>query len=262
LRESDDAKYIGLAMPRFLARLPYGSNTTSGQDFDFEEDTTGNDSSRYSWANAAYAMAVNINRSFKNFGWCSHIRGVESGGMVEDLPMHTFPSDDGVVDMKSPTETAITDRNEAELADCGMMPLIYRKNTDRAVFVSAQSLQKPTECDDLAAVLTARLACLFPICRFAHFLKCMVRDRIGPFDERGDLERYLQNWIQQYVVADFAKAGDHERAQKPLMAADIKIRQMQGVRGCYTAELKLSSYYLFGTPDSLTLRLTVGTTRR
>src|SRR6476646_3289666 len=127
LRESDDAKYVGLAMPRFLARLPYGAKTSPVEEFEFEEETGGGDHSRYAWANAGYAMAVNINRSFKNYGWCSSIRGVESGGAVEGLPVHTFPSDDGGVDMKCPTEIAISDRREAELSKNGFMPLLHRK---------------------------------------------------------------------------------------------------------------------------------------
>ncbi|MEL6219540.1 MAG: type VI secretion system contractile sheath large subunit, partial [Pseudomonadota bacterium] len=145
LRESDDSRYIGLAMPRFLGRYPYGAKTDPVEEFDFEEDTDGSDHGKYSWVNAAYGMAVNINRAFKLYGWCTRIRGVESGGAVPNLPTHTFPSDDGGVDMKCPTEIAISDRREAELAKNGMMPLIHRKNSDMAAFIGAQSLQKPTE---------------------------------------------------------------------------------------------------------------------
>src|SRR5207249_3149472 len=134
LRESEDARYIGLAMPRFLARLPYGAKTAPVEEFDFEEETEGSDHNKYTWANAAYAMAVNINRAFKLYGWCSRIRGIESGGAVEGLPVHTFPTDDGGVDMKCPTEIAISDRREAELAKCGFMPLIHKKNSDFAAF--------------------------------------------------------------------------------------------------------------------------------
>lgn len=128
-------------MPRFLSRLPYGIRTNPVDSFDFEEETDGANHSNYSWANAAYAMATNINRSFKEYGWCTSIRGVESGGAVENLPCHTFPSDDGGVDMKCPTEIAISDRREAELAKNGFMPLIHRKNSDFAAFIGAQSLQ-------------------------------------------------------------------------------------------------------------------------
>src|SRR5579863_1216341 len=158
LRESDDAKYVGLAMPRFLARLPYGAKSSPVEEFEFEEETGVGDHSKYTWSNAAYAMAVNINRSFKNYGWCSSIRGVENGGAVEGLPVHTFPSDDGGVDMKCPTEIAISDRREMELANCGLMPLIHRKNTDIAAFIGAQSLQKTAEYTDPDATANARLA--------------------------------------------------------------------------------------------------------
>ncbi|MCC6950355.1 MAG: type VI secretion system contractile sheath large subunit, partial [Phycisphaerales bacterium] len=180
LRESDDARYLGLAMPRFLARMPYGAKTNPVEEFAFEEDTAGADSGKYTWGNAAYAMGVNITRSFKLYGWCARIRGTESGGMVGGLPCHTFPTDDGGVDMKCPTEIAITDRREAELAKNGLMPLSHYKNTDYAVFMGAQSLHKPAEYDDPDATananLGARLPYLFATCRFAHYLKCMVRD--------------------------------------------------------------------------------------
>ncbi len=189
LRESEDSRYIGLTMPRFLARLPYGAKTDPVEEFAFEEETDGADSSKYAWANSAYAMAVNINRSFKLYGWCSRIRGVESGGEVQGLPAHTFPTDDGGVDMKCPTEIAISDRREAELAKNGFMPLLHKKNTDFAAFIGAQSLQKPAEYDDPDATananLAARLPYLFATCRFAHYLKCIVRDKIGSFKERG-----------------------------------------------------------------------------
>ena len=156
-------------------------------------------------------MAVNINRSFKLYGWCSRIRGIESGGAVEGLPMHTFPTDDGGVDMKCPTEIAISDRREAELAKNGFMPLVHRKNTDFAAFIGAQSLQKPAEYDDPDATananLSARLPYLFACCRFAHYLKCIVRDKIGSFKERDDMQRWLQKWIMNYVDGDPANSS-------------------------------------------------------
>ncbi|MDE2005788.1 MAG: type VI secretion system contractile sheath large subunit, partial [Rhodospirillales bacterium] len=171
LRESEDSRYIGLCMPRFLSRLPYGEKTVPVDEFHFEEDVEGADSSKFCWSNAAYAMATNITRSFKMYGWCSRIRGVESGGAVEGLPAYTFPSDDGGVAMKCPTEIAISDRREAELAKNGFMPLIHKKNSDFAAFIGAQSLQKPQEYDDPAATananLSARLPYLFASCRFA-----------------------------------------------------------------------------------------------
>ena len=148
LRESDDARYLAMCMPRFLGRLPYGPKTSPVDAFNFEEDTDGADHNKYAWCNAAYAMATNINRSFKEYGWCSRIRGVESGGAVENLPSHTFPTDDGGVDMKCPTEIAISDRREAELSKNGFLAMIHRKNSDFAAFIGAQSLQKPAEYDD------------------------------------------------------------------------------------------------------------------
>jgi type VI secretion system protein ImpC len=258
LRESDDAKYLGLAMPRFLARLPYGAKTNPVEEFNFEEETGGGDSSQYSWANAAYAMAVNINRSFKQYGWCSQIRGVESGGTVEGLPVHTFPSDDGGVDMKCPTEIAISDRREAELADCGLMPLIHRKNTDVAAFIGAQSLQKPAEYDDPDATANARLAArlpyLFANCRFAHFLKCIVRDKVGSFAERVDMERFLQRWIDQYVVGNPEGVDNEIKARKPLAGAEIVVTEIEGNPGYYAAKFSLRPHYqLEGVTVSMSL---------
>jgi type VI secretion system protein ImpC len=247
LRESDDAKYVGLCMPRFLARLPYGAETNPVEEFDFEESTDSGDSSRYAWANSAYAMAVNINRSFKLYGWCSSIRGVESGGLVESLPVHAFPSDDGGVDMKCPTEIAISDRREAELANAGLMPLIHRKSTDMAAFIGAQSLQKPAEYTDVDATANARLAArlpyLFATCRFAHYLKCMVRDKIGSFKERSDMERYLSDWIQGYVLGNPESAGESAKAEKPLAGAEVKVEEVEGNPGYYSARFYLRPHY-------------------
>ncbi len=247
LRDSEDSKYVGLAMPRFLARLPYGARTSPVEDFDFEEDTSGGDHTKYTWANSAYTMAVNVNRSFKLFGWCTRIRGVESGGSVEDLPVHTFPSDDGGVDMKCPTEIAISDRREAELANCGLMPLIHRKNTDVAAFIGAQSLQKTAEYTDPDATANARLAArlpyLFASCRFAHYLKCMVRDKIGSFKERSDMERYLSDWIKGYVLGNPEDAGDTLKAQKPLAGAEVKVQEVEGNPGYYSAQFFLRPHY-------------------
>jgi type VI secretion system protein ImpC len=258
LREADDAKYVGLAMPRFLARLPYGAKTNPVEEFDFEEETGGGVHTKYAWANSAYAMAVNINRSFKLYGWCSSIRGVESGGAVEGLPVHTFPSDDGGVDMKCPTEIAISDRREAELANSGMMPLIHRKNTDVAAFIGAQSLQKPFEYQDPDATANARLAArlpyLFASCRFAHYLKCMVRDKVGSFKERADMERFLGDWIQQYVVANPATVGDEIKAKRPLSAAEVKVEDVEGNPGYYSAKFYLRPHYqLEGVTVTLSL---------
>ena len=258
LRESEDSRYIGLAMPRFLARLPYGAKTNPVEEFDFEEDTEAADSTKYTWANSAYAMARNINQSFKLYGWCSRIRGIESGGAVEGLPTHTFPTDDGGVDMKCPTEIAISDRREAELAKNGFMPLIHKKNSDFAAFIGAQSLQKPAEYDDPDATananLAARLPYLFATCRFAHYLKCIVRDKIGSFKERADMQRWLQDWIKQYVDGNPGTSSEETKARKPLAAAEVVIEEVEGNPGYYTSKFFLRPHYqLEGLTVSLRL---------
>lgn len=258
LRESEDSRYIGLAMPKFLSRLPYGAKTDPVEEFDFEENTDGADSSSYTWSNSAYAMAVNINRSFKEFGWCSRIRGIESGGAVEGLPAHTFPTDDGGLDMKCPTEVAISDRREAELAKNGFMPLIHRKNSDIAAFIGAQSMHTPAEYDDPDATANARLAArlpyLFATCRFAHYLKCIVRDKVGSFKEREDMQRWLQKWIMQYVDGDPQNSSESTKAKKPLAAAEVVVEELEGSPGYYAARFYLRPHYqLEGLTVSLRL---------
>lgn len=257
LRASEDAKYLGLTMPRTLARLPYGAKTDPVEDFAFEEDTDGADHSKYVWSNAAYAMGVNINRAFKLYGWCATIRGAESGGMVEGLPVHTFPTDDGGVDMKCPTEIAITDRREAELAKAGLIPLSHWKNTDYAVFVGAQSLNKPQEYDDPDATananLAARLPYLFATCRFAHFLKCIVRDKIGSFKSRDNMEEWLNKWIRQYVTED-PSASQEAKSRYPLADASVVVEDVPGNPGYYTSKFYLRPHYqLEGLTVSLRL---------
>jgi type VI secretion system protein ImpC len=258
LRESDDSRYIGLAMPRFLSRLPYGAKSSPVEEFDFEESTGGADHVKYTWSNSAYAMATNITRSFKMYGWCSRIRGIESGGDVQGLPVHTFPTDDGGVDMKCPTEIAISDRREAELAKNGFMPLVHKKNSDFAAFIGAQSLQKPGEYDDPAATananLSARLPYLFAACRFAHYLKCIVRDKIGSFKERADMQRWLNNWIMNYVDGDPANSSETTKSQKPLADAMVTVEEVEGNPGYYTSKFFLRPHYqLEGLTVSLRL---------
>lgn len=258
LRESDDSRYIAMTMPRVLARLPYGAKTNPVEEFNFEEDTGVADHSKYSWMNSAYAMATNINQSFKAFGWCSRIRGIESGGAVEGLPVHTFPSDDGGVDMKCPTEIAISDRREAELSKSGLMPLIHKKNTDFAAFIGAQSLHKPAEYDDPDATananLGARLPYLFATCRFAHYLKCIVRDKIGSFKDRNAMQRWLQDWILKYVDGNPANSSEETKAQKPLSAAEVVVEEVEGNPGYYTSKFYLKPHYqLEGLTVSLRL---------
>ncbi|KAB0486893.1 type VI secretion system protein ImpC [Pseudomonas reinekei] len=257
-RASEDSRYVGLAMPRFLSRAPYGAKTNPVEAFDFEETTDSPGSKDFTWANAAYAMAVNINRSFKRYGWCSQIRGIESGGAVEDLPVHTFPTDDGGVDMTCPTEIAISDRREAELAKNGFMPLVHKKNSNLAAFIGAQSMHKPAEYDDPDATananLAARLPYLFATCRFAHYLKCIVRDKIGSFKERADMQIWLNNWIGRYVEHNPATATESDKARKPLAGAEVVVEEVEGNPGYYNSRFYLRPHYqLEGLTVSLRL---------
>jgi type VI secretion system protein ImpC len=258
LRESEDSRYIGLAMPRFLARLPYGAKTDPVDEFAFEEDTEGADSAKYSWANSAYAMATNITRAFKLYGWTTRIRGIESGGAVEGLPTHTFPSDDGGVAMKCPCEISISDRREAELAKSGLMPLIYKKNSDFAAFIGAQSLQKPQEYDDPGATananLAARLPYLFATCRFAHYLKCMVRDKIGSTMSMAQLQNWLQTWLNRYVDASPDTSPEEYKATHPLAEGKVVVEANEENPGYYSSKFYLKPHYqLEGLTVSLRL---------
>ncbi len=250
LRDAPDSRYVGLCMPRVLARVPYGAKSEPVEEFAFEEETDGHTGDKYAWMNAAYAMAVNINRAYKECGWTVRIRGVESGGEVMNLPSHTFPTDDGGVDLKCPTEIAISDRREAELAKAGLIPLIHRKNTDKAAFIGAQSLYKPkaffgpngveaTASDNLSA----RLPYMFAMSRFAHYLKCMVRDKIGSTKEKDQLVRWLQSWINQYVDGDPKNSSEKVKAEKPLAAAKVEIFEDEENPGYYSAKFFLRPHF-------------------
>jgi type VI secretion system protein ImpC len=259
LRDSEDSRFLGLAMPRFLSRLPYDPRNNPVDDFAFEEDVASAGHSGYVWSNAAYAMGTNITQSFKYYGWCSCIRGLESGGIVPNLPVHTFPTDDGGVDMKCPTEIAITDRREHELANNGLMPLSHYKNTDYACFFGAQSLQKPAKfegkngADATAnANLSARLPYIFATSRFAHYLKCIVRDKIGSFKERHDMEEWLNDWIMNYVCDP--SAGEKQKALRPLSGAQVEVQADPENPGYYKAQFYLRPHYqLEGVNISLRL---------
>lgn len=261
LRESEDSRYIGLAMPRVLGRLPYGPDTVPVKGFDFEEQIDGQHD-HYCWMNAAFAMGVNINRSHKLYGWGTQIRGVESGGTVTNLPVHSFPTDDGTVAMKCPTEIAIDDRREAELAKLGLMPILHRKNTDVAAFIGAHSLQddetragKLVDPDAQANErLSANLPYLFPVSRFAHYLKAIARDKIGSFKERDDMQKWLSEWINRYVLANPAMADQKQMAKRPLAMAEVQVDSVEGRPGYYNARFYLRPHYqLEGINASLRL---------
>jgi type VI secretion system protein ImpC len=256
-RETDDSRYVALTLPRVLSRVPYGAKSNPVEEFDFEEDTGAGDSDKYNWMNAAYTMGANINRSFTSYGWCANIRGVESGGAVEGLPVSTFPTDDGGTAMKCPTEIAITDRREAELSKAGLLPLIHWKNTDYAVFMGGQTVNKPAEYDSpdatANAALAARLPYIFATSRFAHYLKCIVRDKIGSFKEKKDMQQWLSNWIANYVTSD-PNASEEIKAKYPLAEAKVEVSEVEGQPGYYTARFYLRPHYqLEGLTASLRL---------
>lgn len=254
-RESEDSRYVGLTLPRVLMRLPYGPDTVPVETFNFKEDVDGTDHSKYLWGNAAYAMATRLTDSFAKYGWCATIRGVEGGGKVEGLPTHTFSTDDGEIAMKCPTEIAITDRREKELADLGFIPLVHCKGTDYAAFFGAQSSQKPKKYDTDAANANARLSTqlqyLFAMSRFAHYLKAIMRDKIGSFMTRKECEVYLNRWISNYVVSS-EDAGMELKAKHPLKEARVEVADIPGKPGCYRAVCFLKPHFQL---DELTISL-------
>jgi type VI secretion system protein ImpC len=247
LRDSENSRYLALAMPRVLARDPYGANGTPVEAFAFEEETDGHQGEKYSWMNASYAMAANIARAHKEYGWTVQIRGVQSGGEVINLPTHTFPTDDGGVDLKCPTEIAISDRREAELSKSGLIGLIHRKNTDKAAFIGAQSLYKPKKYADAEATasdnLSSRIPYIFAVSRFSHYLKCMVRDKIGSTREREQLERELQTWIMKYVHASPANATEKEKALRPLAGVKVQVVEDPENPGYYMGRFFLRPHF-------------------
>jgi type VI secretion system protein ImpC len=247
LRDQPDSRYVGLCMPRVLARLPYGAKTEPVEEFAFEETTDGHKGENYAWMNAAYAMAVNINRAFREYGWTVRIRGVQSGGEVLNLPAHTFPTDDGGIDLKCPTEIAISDRREAELSKAGLLPLIHRKNTDKAAFIGAQSLYKPKKMstDEATASenLSSRLPYMFAVSRFAHYMKCMVRDKIGSTLEEAQLQTWLNDWILHYVDGNPKGSSEEVKAKRPLAGAHIEVFPDEENPGYYAARFFLRPHF-------------------
>jgi len=245
-RASEDSRYVGLTLPHVLGRLPYGPDTAPVDAFNFQEDVTGKDHSKYLWSNAAYALGARITDAFAKYGWCAAIRGVEGGGLVEGLPTHTFATDDGEVALKCPTEIAITDRREKELADLGFIPLVHCKGTDYAAFFSTQSAQKPKEYNTDAANANARLSAqlqyIFAVSRIAHYLKSMMRDKIGSFASKASVETYLNNWVAQYVLLD-DMASQERKAQFPLREARVEVAEIPGKPGAYKAAAFLRPHY-------------------
>jgi len=254
-RESEDSRYVGLTLPRTLARLPYGKETIPTETFQFQEDVTGRDHNKYLWSNAAYAFGTRLTESFAMYQWCAAIRGVEGGGLVQGLPTHTFQTDEGDVALKCPTEISITDRREKEFSDLGFIPLVHCKNTDYAAFFGAQSCQKAKKYDQDAANANARLSTqlqyIMAVSRFAHYIKAMMRDKIGSFMSRSDCENFLNQWIMQYVVSN-DNVGQEMKASHPLKEARIEVAEIAGKPGAYKAVAFLRPHFQL---DELTVSL-------
>jgi type VI secretion system protein ImpC len=245
-RQSEDSRYVAMCLPHILMRLPYGKATSPVEGFDYEEGVDGSDHNKYLWGNAAYALGTRLTSAFAMYGWCAAIRGVEGGGLVEGLPAHTFKTDDGDQALKCPTEIAITDRREKELADQGFASLCHCKGTDYAAFFSVQSAQKAKVYDKADANASARLSTQVPyilaVSRFAHYLKSMMRDKIGSFMSRSQCERFLNEWIINYTVAnDDAPASI--KASHPLREARVDVSEVPGKPGAYRAVAYLRPHY-------------------
>jgi type VI secretion system protein ImpC len=245
-RESEDSRYVGLTLPRTLMRLPYGAGTVPTETFNFEEDVDGKDHHKYLWGNAAYSFGTRLTEAFAMYNWCVAIRGVEGGGLVQGLPTHTFSTDDGEVALKCPTEIAITDRREKEFSDLGFIPLVHCKGTDYAAFFGAQSANKAAKYDSDAANANARLSTqlqyIFAVSRFAHYLKAMMRDKIGSFMSRDDASRFLNQWINNYVSEDDT-ASQSVKAQFPLREARVDVVEVPGKPGVYKAVAFLKPHF-------------------
>ncbi len=247
LREQEDTRYIGLCMPRFLARLPYGAASDPLDAFAFEEETEGPDDSKLLWGNPAYAFAANIARAFISYGWCVRIRGIDRGGVVEDLPVMHHPTADGDVDRRTVTEICLSAWREAELASCGLMPLVHVPNSEVAAFFSAQSLQNPQVYDDPDATanasMSSRLPYLFACCRFGHYLKCMVRDKVGSTMTRGQLQSWLSDWLIDYVDGSPGTSTEEFKAAHPLADGRVVLTDREDAPGMYDARFFLRPHY-------------------
>jgi type VI secretion system protein ImpC len=245
-RESEDSRYVGLCLPHTLMRLPYGVDTVPTETFNFTENVDGTDHKKYLWGNAAYSFGTRLTEAFAKYYWTVAIRGVEGGGLVQGLPTHTFRTDEGEVALKCPTEISITDRREKEFSDLGFIPLVHCKNTDYAAFFGAQSANKAKKYDTDAANANARLSAqlqyIFAVSRFAHYLKSMMRDKIGSFMSRKNCEDFLNRWISNYVLLDDS-AGQELKAQYPLREARIEVVEIAGKPGCYKAVAFLRPHF-------------------
>ncbi|MDM8546837.1 type VI secretion system contractile sheath large subunit [Candidatus Venteria ishoeyi] len=245
-RDSEDSRYVSMALPRTLMRLPYGPETLPVEEFLYQEDVNGRDHSRYLWGNASWALMTRITDAFAQFHWCGAIRGVEGGGKVEGLPAHTFPTDEGDIALKCPTEIAITDRREMELNEQGFITLCHCKGTDYAAFFGGQTVNQPKVYDSDTANSNARLSATLPYMlaasRFAHYIKVMMRDKIGSFMTQEEISSYLNGWLGTYVLGR-DDAGQRLKAQYPLRDGRIDVMEIPGKPGYYTSVVFLRPHF-------------------
>lgn len=245
-RESEDSRYVSLVLPNFLLRLPYGPDTKPVEGMDYLEDVNGTDHSKYLWGNAAWMLAARITSAFAKYGWCAAIRGAEGGGAVEGLPAHTFRTLSGDLSLKCPTEVAITDRREKELNDLGFIALCHKKNTDMAVFFGGQTTNKAKIYNTNEANANARISAMLPYVlaasRFAHYLKVIMRDKVGSFMTRDNVQTYLNNWIADYVLIN-DNAPQEIKAQYPLREARVDVSEVAGKPGVYRATVFLRPHF-------------------
>src|SRR5215212_11245393 len=237
-RQTEDSRYVALTAPRMLLREPYGSKTVPVEAFSYEEHVDGTEHDKYLWGNSAWALATRVTQAFATYGWCATIRGVEGGGLVTGLPVHNFRTDAGEIAMKCPTEVPVTDRRDKELADLGFAPLVHCKGTPNAAFFSVQSAQKAKVYDKDAATANARISAqlpyIFAVSRFAHYLKTMMRDKIGGYMSRSDAQTFLNNWISNYVVSN-DDASMSVKAKRPLKEARVDVQEDPRKPGVYRA---------------------------
>ncbi|WP_298272607.1 type VI secretion system contractile sheath large subunit [Geobacter sp.] len=249
-RESEDARYVGLALPRFLLRLPYGEATRPVKSFNYEENVS-DSHERYCWGNAAFAFATRLTDSFANFRWCANVIGPQGGGAVHDLPLHQYEAM-GAIQTKIPTEVLVSERREFELAEEGFIALTMRKGSDNAAFFSANSVQKPKffgnskegKEAELNYKLGLQLPYMFIISRLAHYLKVIQREHIGTWKERGDLENELNLWIRQYV-SEMDNPMPGVRSRRPLRQAEVTVDEVPGEPGWYRVGLKVTPHFKY-----------------
>jgi len=245
-RQTEDSRYVALALPRMLLREPYGKDTIPVNAFNYEEGIDGKTHGNYLWGNAAYALGSKVTQAFAKYNWCATIRGVESGGLVQHLPVHNFKTDSGNTAMKCPTEVQIPDRREKELADLGFAALVHQKGMPNAAFFSVQSAQKPEKFASSAATanasLSAQIPYIFAVSRFAHYLKVIMRDKIGGFMSRSEAQTFLQNWIANYRL-DMDDAPFEAKAKRPLRDARIDVEEIPGKPGAYRATAYLRPHF-------------------